>query len=132
MIRRPPRSTRTDTLFPYTTLFRSASEELYRGDEEPCGCRCDGLFEVLGEATVAAQPCEGPLDHPAAGQHLEAFRRAGPLDDFNRPFADLAQRLPELVASIAAIGEDMAQPREAMDDFRQIGQASWRESVSVR
>src|SRR3546814_1340369 len=28
MIRRPPRSTRTDTLFPYTTLFRSAMENL--------------------------------------------------------------------------------------------------------
>src|SRR3546814_9137844 len=27
MIRRPPRSTRTDTLFPYTTLFRSADSE---------------------------------------------------------------------------------------------------------
>src|SRR3546814_1747169 len=27
MIRRPPRSTRTDTLFPYTTLFRSAREQ---------------------------------------------------------------------------------------------------------
>src|SRR3546814_5875475 len=27
MIRRPPRSTRTDTLFPYTTLFRSALDE---------------------------------------------------------------------------------------------------------
>src|SRR3546814_2823960 len=26
MIRRPPRSTRTDTLFPYTTLFRSLPE----------------------------------------------------------------------------------------------------------
>src|SRR3546814_7025651 len=26
MIRRPPRSTRTDTLFPYTTLFRSRSK----------------------------------------------------------------------------------------------------------
>src|SRR3546814_14703092 len=26
MIRRPPRSTRTDTLFPYTTLFRSYSQ----------------------------------------------------------------------------------------------------------
>src|SRR3546814_15683683 len=26
MIRRPPRSTRTDTLFPYTTLFRSKTE----------------------------------------------------------------------------------------------------------
>src|SRR3546814_3776927 len=27
MIRRPPRSTRTDTLFPYTTLFRSAPQD---------------------------------------------------------------------------------------------------------
>src|SRR3546814_8800849 len=27
MIRRPPRSTRTDTLFPYTTLFRSGNEQ---------------------------------------------------------------------------------------------------------
>src|SRR3546814_16784328 len=31
MIRRPPRSTRTDTLFPYTTLFRSID-----GDRPPC------------------------------------------------------------------------------------------------
>src|SRR3546814_3032007 len=29
MIRRPPRSTRTDTLFPYTTLFRSNRRDLY-------------------------------------------------------------------------------------------------------
>src|SRR3546814_1511726 len=28
MIRRPPRSTRTDTLFPYTTLFRSTHDVL--------------------------------------------------------------------------------------------------------
>src|SRR3546814_1490524 len=33
MIRRPPRSTRTDTLFPYTTLFRSpVSNMLYPGE----------------------------------------------------------------------------------------------------
>src|SRR3546814_12938554 len=30
MIRRPPRSTRTDTLFPYTTLFRSPAHALAR------------------------------------------------------------------------------------------------------
>src|SRR3546814_8294622 len=29
MIRRPPRSTRTDTLFPYTTLFRSSVERVW-------------------------------------------------------------------------------------------------------
>src|SRR3546814_3420218 len=33
MIRRPPRSTRTDTLVPYTTLFRSQSERQQRGAE---------------------------------------------------------------------------------------------------
>src|SRR3546814_8370812 len=32
MIRRPPRSTRTDTLFPYTTLFRSEGEAVARPD----------------------------------------------------------------------------------------------------
>src|SRR3546814_19752224 len=49
MIRRPPRSTRTDTLFPYTTLFRSgcgrrrhrrgrpAEEETATADDEDCG-----------------------------------------------------------------------------------------------
>src|SRR3546814_12687074 len=45
MIRRPPRSTRTDTLFPYTTLFRS----------QPIARR--GIFAdmraVLGDAMVA-------------------------------------------------------------------------------
>src|SRR3546814_3354378 len=40
MIRRPPRSTRTDTLFPYTTLFRSqyiCGDDVYciNGDCEP-------------------------------------------------------------------------------------------------
>src|SRR3546814_4016259 len=30
MIRRPPRSTRTDTLFPYTTLFRSEAQPAER------------------------------------------------------------------------------------------------------
>src|SRR3546814_2333466 len=36
MIRRPPRSTRTDTLFPYTTLFRSSSPQ------RRCGGRAGG------------------------------------------------------------------------------------------
>src|SRR3546814_5251226 len=38
MIRRPPRSTRTDTLFPYTTLFRSpASPRRPRRRDRPAG-----------------------------------------------------------------------------------------------
>src|SRR3546814_8185191 len=37
MIRRPPRSTRTDTLFPYTTLFRSAVVHVQAVDDRGCG-----------------------------------------------------------------------------------------------
>src|SRR3546814_3719293 len=37
MIRRPPISTRTDTLFPYTTLFRSASRSRL-ASARPCRC----------------------------------------------------------------------------------------------
>src|SRR3546814_2444821 len=51
MIRRPPRSTRTDTLFPYTTLFRSRppphiwpcssrSCSRWRKSQSPPRCRC--------------------------------------------------------------------------------------------
>src|SRR3546814_2363267 len=38
MIRRPPRSTRTDTLFPYTTLFRSRSAALLAVMTLEAGC----------------------------------------------------------------------------------------------
>src|SRR3546814_4194167 len=43
MIRRPPRATRTDTLFPYTTLFRSA---------------CGSLWEQSLLAIAVLQPTE--------------------------------------------------------------------------
>src|SRR3546814_9988217 len=45
MIRRPPRSTRTDTLFPYTTLFRSQTEPHLRQAE---GCALRGHRDVAG------------------------------------------------------------------------------------
>src|SRR3546814_14964106 len=44
MIRRPPRSTRTDTLFPYTTLFRSISQNLSRYRSSiSCICRSTAM-----------------------------------------------------------------------------------------
>src|SRR3546814_6332156 len=44
IIRRPPRSTRTDTLFPYTTLFRSRPRRPVRAADRGEGeAMCDGL-----------------------------------------------------------------------------------------
>src|SRR3546814_12248087 len=44
MIRRPPRSTRTDTLFPYTTLFRSFTNPLLSSGPDPWITQVDGVY----------------------------------------------------------------------------------------
>src|SRR3546814_11313908 len=57
MIRRPPRSTRTDTLFPYTTLFRSSSP--FPPTRRPCSVLDRGRSPVQ-------RPCERP---DSGGKH---------------------------------------------------------------
>src|SRR3546814_17447667 len=49
MIRRPPRSTRTDTLFPYTTLFRSQSAHA------ETGLKATRLMDVRAVLQAAAE-----------------------------------------------------------------------------
>src|SRR3546814_6510845 len=72
MIRRPPRSTRTDTLFPYTTLFRSGGEEpqrvvgpRHRDDEAEDGEGGEPGGEPHGARPPAAEgiDAEGDVDH---------------------------------------------------------------------
>src|SRR3546814_2632647 len=57
MIRRPPRSTRTDTLFPYTTLFRSVKDEAVAAfaDDAGAAAQVSGLFKGLERDIVRGQ-----------------------------------------------------------------------------
>src|SRR3546814_682037 len=92
MIRRPPRSTRTDTHFPYTTLFRSLALAGV-DDEEPLLLRLVGqhllarglaLLRLLvgaGVDVVFAQLC-----HDAATSNLPGGRR---LNVFSSAAAEL-------------------------------------------
>src|SRR3546814_7041299 len=61
MIRRPPRSTRTDTLFPYTTLFRShpgCAPEVHQG---PAGRQGRSVPRHLQHPRQAVRDCRaGP------------------------------------------------------------------------
>src|SRR3546814_1464511 len=65
MIRRPPRSTRTDTLFPYTTRFRSAA--IAATGERPAQVfrrfRVDGVHQrdIAGEMGVSLSTVEADL-----------------------------------------------------------------------
>src|SRR3546814_6759670 len=55
MIRRPPRSTRTDTLFPYTTLFRSLVEDFFLRQLGRVGLAdfADFVLLLVGEPMLA-------------------------------------------------------------------------------
>src|SRR3546814_4170063 len=73
MRQRPPRSTRTDTLFPYTTLFRSSRRpHAYRTGGE----RRVGKFAVP-RASLASQPDEPVGAASAASFLLPPLRRQG-------------------------------------------------------
>src|SRR3546814_8743504 len=87
MIRRPPRSTRTDTLFPYTTLFRSHHSGTQRQANNESGChaarraaasepgRARGKTANPGDAAVAEQHDRGAeTDEQAAEQTLDWHR----------------------------------------------------------
>src|SRR3546814_4163781 len=59
MIRRPPRSTRTDTLFPYTTLFRSVPQQKREDQHEQRAEREAGERAHLQEASIEAAAVVG-------------------------------------------------------------------------
>src|SRR3546814_6900198 len=76
MIRRPPRSTRTDTLFPYTTLFRSAvsvvAQRHLRNDAKVAQhAVLDG--EAVERAPVLAGLDEGEAD-PRSEEHTSELQ----------------------------------------------------------
>src|SRR3546814_14748645 len=84
MIRRPPRSTRTDTLFPYTTLFRSRCGEQRRhprqdqqDNEGPARSgygihlpRTGGLEETTEDCELGEEPRERSEEHTSELQSL--------------------------------------------------------------
>src|SRR3546814_7856824 len=91
MLRRPPRSTRPDTLFPYTTLFRSllpasAASALAAGFRQVAGAGIEHLPAVgarLGHVLLDhldADPHLGrDLPRRAIGEHVALEREAAPI-----------------------------------------------------
>src|SRR3546814_7739203 len=86
MIRLPPRSTRTDTLFPYTTLFRSTSTSAF-------------------PARTASLPRAGKSTDPGPrGFREETARRSPPAGDGARQGNVLSQRQGTAKAAAAPGG----------------------------
>src|SRR3546814_2262677 len=99
MIRRPPRSTRTDTLFPYTTLFRSGCRcegDVVCGDVQPVGVVALHPHVALGtrQRAVVPQDVDDLID---LRRHLDAGRLAVAYvaDPDRCPRVEPGQKLPD-------------------------------------
>src|SRR3546814_19631192 len=77
MIRRPPRSTRTDTLFPYTTLFRSEDEGQGDGERRQLEAHGHDVRHPRGVVEARLADADAPAGDPGdleqqvgqAGEH---------------------------------------------------------------
>src|SRR3546814_17929390 len=112
MIRRPPRSTRTDTLFPYTTLFRSRT--LWRAtDEWP-----DGSASPAAD-NRASRDFPRRDGRPDAADHARRCLAADDVGDPDRLARQEGNRWRDCCrrAGDACAGEER----------REIGREEWRE-----
>src|SRR3546814_13060221 len=124
MIRRPPRSTRTDTLFPYTTLFRSydgrnrkstANAAERREGSDPSADRGGVELRLLG-VTLRPQVTP-PLAKPAT--HLSGQRRTA-----RCVLAGLARHAYIAQTRRPLCTHHRASARAALCEFK-LGTASW-------
>src|SRR3546814_14723890 len=109
MIRRPPRSTRTDTLFPYTTLFRSVVVAI---DADVAGVAAGAAFDaaVVAEhrrrlvARVLALELELAAEEGVAAAGVDHVARADGQRIAVRPL-----RLPQRRAAVGAALDPLAR-----------------------
>src|SRR3546814_15104319 len=102
MIRRPPRSTRTDTLFPYTTLFRSRSE-------------------ATGARELGSDPKTGKPVSVRLGR-FGPYAAIGTKDDEEKPtFASLRPGQSMHTITLAEALELFKLPRQLRSEERRVG-----------
>src|SRR3546814_2343214 len=75
MIRRPPRSTRTDTLFPYTTLFRSNKASATQIDDEEAKRKSIQSVEIGVSVLKVLADAEGPQRSEEHTSELQSLMR---------------------------------------------------------
>src|SRR3546814_16538573 len=136
MIRQPPRSTRTDTLFPYTTLFRSGDDRAVDRQRAAIDRRRAGIAAVASEVQRAAAGFgEAAIALDFAGEFAVLLlidgQGAGADDDGRLPAArQAADRLVaaaavERAAADVEVGRPRSEERRGGRDVGGTG-STWR------
>src|SRR3546814_11667312 len=73
MFRRPPRSTRTDTLFPYTTLFRSEKVSLQIAEQMSAYLTSGAITNALNMPSLTAEEAKRLKPYMQLAEQLGSF-----------------------------------------------------------
>src|SRR3546814_7882241 len=112
MIRRPPRSTRTDTLFPYTTLFRSLLRP-------PRGEAHHLRLTLMPRAFIEQHPAGERLDHLQRGKRrLQPLETVEPVRIVRSHFRPPSLRLRKGFHHQPAAGRSEEHPSELQSLMR--------------
>src|SRR3546814_8779952 len=108
MIRRPPRSTRTDTLFPYTTLFRRAvlavaDERIGMATVEKVPMLAEGHARLTEELHLLRT-----VERPSIVEAIEEARAHGDLSE-NAEYHAAKERQGQVEAMIADIENSLSR-----------------------
>src|SRR3546814_19146701 len=114
MIRRPPRSTRTDTLFPYTTLFRSEARPQERAVLAPAEPVDPEQLGQLGAVLLADLE---PVLHVVAGVVADEWQHG---EGVETDLAHLAGRRCGLLGAHDRAEEDTVLPRPGLRHERHV------------
>src|SRR3546814_16985805 len=127
MLRRPPRSTRTDTLFPYTTLFRSGVSRAtailtgrqHRRAIDRADALCRKRRAVSNDPVLPGRSAEH--DHPRAEGRVIAM--AGPMNIFDiagRAMSAQLVRLNATASNMANAGTATGDAKKAYRDIKTV------------
>src|SRR3546814_20820117 len=100
MIRRPPRSTRTDTLFPYTTLFRSADAHAVSLRREQLSTDKANLETGAGTSADWVQLADG---YTVLGDTSSAAEVMNKATETRAPAPYRGEALPQLTQRLGAV-----------------------------
>src|SRR3546814_10504083 len=130
MIRRPPRSTRTDTLFPYTTLFRSTTVDgLVTGDADPLeidAAQClvlahgSSLPDRDGERTGRTPPCIRPVAAQWWRRHARNLRKESTCSPSPRTPARLSRKSPTRPRRLPGSGSPVMPKRRSEENTSEL------------
>src|SRR3546814_2513691 len=135
MIRRPPRSTRTDTLVPYTTLFRSHTDDVVSSDAKPSVALRAGRKSSMRLAIDAVH--DGDADCVVSAGNTGALMAMAKfvlktLPGINRPA--IASFFPTLRGEsvMLDLGANVQCDAENLVDFAVMGNAFARSVLGLR